>query len=153
MRAGRKIAVVAAVAVLFWTGLAVELSRPGDFRAYHRAVLQVAQGAHDAAQTAKLAARLKAAHRTTPAFTAAAFDDAAKALAGAQKQFAGQAPPDERSARLRDRLGPLLAREITLLGDVMRADDDTALRFGARALDGLARQLDDFITGEGRAGG
>ncbi|UQU67807.1 hypothetical protein COUCH_16685 [Couchioplanes caeruleus] len=149
MRTGWKIAVVAAVAVLFWAGLAVQLSRPGDYRAYHRTVLQVAQGAHDAAQTAKLTAQLRAGHRTTAAFTGAAFDDAAKALAGVQKQFAGQAPPDERAAGLRDRLGPLLARETAALGDVMRATDDAALRSGARALDDLARQLDDFITAEG----
>ncbi|MEV4701837.1 hypothetical protein [Actinoplanes sp. NPDC049316] len=147
MRTSRKLAVVAAVAVVFWAGLAVQLSRADDFRAYHRTVVQVAQGAHDAAQTAKLTAQIKAGHRATAAFTQAAFDDAAKALAGAQKQFAGQAPPGERGARLRDRLAPLLARETTAFGDVLRAGDDAALRAGARELDDVARQLNDFITG------
>jgi hypothetical protein len=149
VRTSRKIAVVATVAVLFWAGLAVELSRPEDFRAYHRTLLQVAQGAHDAAQTAKLTAQLEAGDRAGSAFTQAAFDDAAKALAGVQKQFAGQAPPDDRGARLRDRLAPLLARETTLLGDVMRAEDDAALRTGAQKLEVLAGQLNDFITGAG----
>ena len=131
---------------LLWAGLAYNLSRPADYQAYHRSVLQVAESAHDATQSGRLIAEQQLAGRVTTAFARTAFDDAGQALAGAQKKFAAQGPPDSRSAALRDRLGPLLAAAVTALGDTSQANDDSTLRTGAAELDALAQQLDDFIT-------
>ena len=141
-----KVAVAVTAAALFWVGLAYSLSRPADYRAYHRTVLQVAGAAHDAAQTGRLTGEQLLAHKATALYADTAFDDAAKALAGAQKQFASQAPPDGKSRRLRDAISPLLAQEVTALGDTTQATDDASLRAGVRTLDGLAQRLDAFIT-------
>ena len=144
MRTRVTVAIVAAA--LFWAGLAYNLSRPADYRSYHRTVLQVAAAAHDAAETGRLTGEQLLVHKATVLYADTAFDDAAKALAGAQKQFASQAPPDGKSRRLRAEMGPLLAREVTALGDTTQATDDVSLRAGVRTLDGLAQQLDAFIT-------
>jgi hypothetical protein len=141
-----RVAVAMAAAALFWAGLAYNLSRPPDYRSYHRTVLQVAGAAHDAAETGRLTGEQLLAHKATALYADTAFDDATKALAGAQKQFASQAPPDGASRRLRDEISPLLAQEVTALGDTTQATDDASLQTGVRTLDGLAQQLDAFIT-------
>src|SRR4051794_38609578 len=44
---------IAAVAVVaLWAGFAYDVSRPADARGYQRALVQAAESAHDAAQTA-----------------------------------------------------------------------------------------------------
>jgi hypothetical protein len=140
----RTVTAISAVA-LFWAGLAYDLSRPADYRAYHRTVLQVAAAAYDAAQTGRLIGEQVLADKATKPYATTTFDDAIKALAGAQKQFASQPPPDERSRRLRDEIGPLLAREVAALGDTAEATDEAALRAGVRTLGDVARHLDTFI--------
>jgi hypothetical protein len=107
--------------------------------------MQAAESAHDATQTAALVARLEAAGRVTGPFATAAFDDAAKGLAGAQRKFASEGPPDAESAGRRDRLNVLLGVAVTVLGDTAQTGDDGALRSGAARLDQVARQLDDFV--------
>jgi hypothetical protein len=131
---------------LLWAGFAYDLARPTDYQAYHRTMLQVAETAHDAAQTGRLTAQQQLAGHVTTAFAVTAFDDASQALAGAQKKFAVQGPPDSQSEALRDTLAPLLAASVTVLGDTAEAADDSTLRAGAARLDALAQQLDDFIT-------
>jgi hypothetical protein len=138
---------VAGTAVLvLWAGFAYNVSKPDDYRSYERTMVQVAGSAHDAAQTGRLTGEQELAGNVTALFARASFDDAAKALAGAQQKFAGQGPPDERSAGLRDRLSPLLAAAVVALGDTAEAPDDAALRDGVRRLDELAGKLDDFLT-------
>src|SRR4051794_1085883 len=83
----RTVTAISAVA-LFWAGLAYDLSRPADYRAYHRTVLQVAAVAYDAAQTGRLIGEQVLADKATKPYATTTFDDAIKALAGAQKQFA-----------------------------------------------------------------
>jgi hypothetical protein len=75
----------------------------------------------------------------------AAYDDATKALAGAAKKLADQAPPDDASTRLRDRLAPLVQTTERDLGDAAEADDDDALRAAITGLDGVAGRLNDLI--------
>src|SRR3954454_2128883 len=99
---------VTAVALL-WAGFAYDLSRPADYQAYHRTMLQVAESAHDATQTGWMTAEQQLGGRVTTLFARTAFDDAAKALSGAQKEFANEGPPDTRAAGLRDKLAPLLS--------------------------------------------
>ncbi|MCY1141608.1 hypothetical protein OWR29_26725 [Actinoplanes sp. Pm04-4] len=139
-------AVAVTAVVLLWAGFAYNMSRPADYPAYKRTMLQVAASAHDATQTGRLTAQQKWADRITTAFARTAFDEAGQALAGAQKKFAAQGPPDPRSAALRDALAPLLAQAVTTLGDTAEASDDGTLRAGAAHLDTLAQHLDDFIT-------
>jgi hypothetical protein len=146
-RIGR-LTVAGAALTLLWAGFAYDVSRPDDFRSYRRTLLQVAESAHDAAQTGRLVAEQQLAGRVTGGFARTAFDDAAKALAGAQQKFAGEGPPDAESRALRDRLSPLLAAEVVTLGDTAEAADDRRLRSGADALGSLAQRLDDFITAQ-----
>lgn len=146
MSTNRRIAVAAAAVAVFWAGLAFNLTRTPDYDAYHRTLLQVAESAHDATQTGRLTAEQQLTGRVSTAFARTAFDDAGQALAGAQKKFTTQGPPDPRSVALRDRLAPLLSAAVTALGNTAEADDDSTLRAGAAQLDALAQQLDDFIT-------
>jgi hypothetical protein len=141
--------VVAAIAVMtMWLGLAYDLSRPQEPSGYLRTLLQAAESAHDATQTGRLVGEQVLAGRVTTLFATAAFDDATTALAGAQQKFASQSPPDDRSAGLRDQLGPLLAQSVTALGDTVRATGDGPLRAGVTRLRDLAERLDDFITAQ-----
>ncbi|GIM90921.1 hypothetical protein [Paractinoplanes toevensis] len=120
----REVAISIAAVVLLWAGFAYDLTRPVDARGYHRTVLQVAEAAQDATQTGRLTGEQQLAGNVTGPFARAAFDDASRALAGAQQQFAGQGPPDRASAELRDRLTPLLADSVLALGDTARSATD-----------------------------
>lgn len=141
-----RLAIAGTAVALLWAGFAYHVTRPTDYQEYHRTMLHVAESAHDAAQTGQLTAELQLAGRVTTQFSQTAFDDAGQALAGAQKKFASQGPPDARSAVLRDRLAPLLSSAVTILGDTSQASDDSSLRSGATRLDALAQELDIFIT-------
>jgi hypothetical protein len=144
----RRIAVAVAAVAVFWAGLAFNLSRPADDRAYQRTMLQVAESAHDAAQTARLVAQEQLAGRVNSAFASAAFGDAAKGLAGAQQKFAGEGPPDTAAAALRDRLSPLLQAAVIALSDASEATGDSQLKGASDRLDVLAKQLRGFITAQ-----
>ncbi|MEV6350086.1 hypothetical protein [Actinoplanes sp. NPDC051851] len=141
---------IATVAVvLSWAGVAYDVSRPTDYRRYVRTMVQVAESGHDAAQTGRLIAQQQVDGRITAAFGTAAYDDAAKGLAGAQKKFAGEGLPDERSQRLRDELSPLLTGTVVALGDTVEASDDRAREAGSAKLGEFASSLEDFIEAYG----
>ena len=133
------------VPVLLWAGLAYVATAPTSESDYHRTVVQVAQAAHDAARTGALTGRQVLAGQLFGPFATSAFDDSIKAIAGAQKQFAGEPPPDDRSRRWRDQLATLLLPTVIWLGDAAAADGDAALRAAIDHLDPLADQLHDFI--------
>jgi hypothetical protein len=137
---------VAAVAVLLlYAGFAYNLSRPVGYRDYSRTMVQVAESAHDAAQTGRLVAQQQLDGQVTGLFAEVAYDDAAQGLAGAQKKFAGQGPPDPTSARLRDTLSPLLSDTVVALGDTAQAGDDRTRKAGAIRLGALAAHFQKFI--------
>jgi hypothetical protein len=148
MNRRREVAIAIAAVAVLWAGLAYQLSRPIDESGYRRTVLQVAESAHDAVQTGRMTGEQELAGDVTKLFATAAFDDATKALAGAQQQFASQGPPGPSSAALRDRLAPMLAAAVIALGDSAEASDDAALRSGVQRLGDLAEQLGDFITAQ-----
>jgi hypothetical protein len=132
--------------VLLWAGLAYVVTAPTSESDYHRTVVQVAEAAHDAARTGAMTGRQILAGQVFRPFATAAFDDSIKAMAGAQKQFAGEPPPpDERSRRWRDQLATLLLPAVMWLNDAAAAADDAALRASVERLDPLADQLHDFI--------
>jgi hypothetical protein len=143
-RYGRLVVVLAAL-LLLWAGLAYDVTRPTDYSAYHRTVVQVAESAHDGVRTGWLIGREQLADRVFGTFVTVAFDDATKAVSGASKEFAAEAPPDEASTRLRDELSPLLESAVRLLADASEAADDNALRTAVDELGKLADQLDAFV--------
>jgi acyl-CoA reductase-like NAD-dependent aldehyde dehydrogenase len=134
-----------AAVVLLLGGFAYTQSRPPTPSDYHRTLVQVAESAHDAVRTGWLTGREQLSGRVFGTFVMAAFDDAGGAIAGAGKKFAAAVPPDGRSARLRDRLNPLLQEAVRDLGDAARADNDDVLRAAVDALGRLADRLDTFI--------
>ena len=141
-----RVVVAGAAVLVLWAGFAYNVTKPDDYRAYERTMVQVAGSAHDAAQTGRLTGEQELAGNLTMVFARTSFDDASRALAGAQHKFAGQGPPDDRSVALRDRLGPLLAALVVALGDTAEAPDDATLRAGVRRLTELAGELDDFLS-------
>ncbi|SRR6266487_79048 len=143
-RLGRLPLVLTALALL-WAGFAVTSVRPPRYDGYLRSAVQVAEAAHNATRTGWLTGRQVLAGQVFPPFAETAFDDATRALGGAQKQFAEAAPPDERSKRLRDELASLLQRAGQLLSDAAQAPGDAALRAAVDALGPLADQLDAFV--------
>ncbi|BCJ47700.1 hypothetical protein GCM10010168_20590 [Actinoplanes ianthinogenes] len=138
-------AIAAGAVVIVWLGLAHQLVRPESYQHYARTMVQVAESAHDAAQTGRLVAEQQLAGRVTGAFSTAAYADATKGLAGAQQKFAAQGPPDEASRRLRDELSPLLGQAVVALGDASTADDDQTRELSAGRLGDLAGKLRQFV--------
>jgi acyl-CoA reductase-like NAD-dependent aldehyde dehydrogenase len=141
-----KASISLAAVLLLWAGFAYDVTRPADQRDYHRTVVQVAESAHDGVRTGWLVGREQLAGRVFGTFVTTTFDDAEKAVAGASKQFASEAPPDEASTRLRDELSPLLQSAINLLADASEPTDDAALRQAVDELGRLADQLDAFVA-------
>jgi hypothetical protein len=146
VRYRREVALTVAAVLLLWAGLAYDLTRPVDARGYHRTMVQVAEAAHDATESGRLTGEQQLAGHVTGPFARTSFDDAARALAGAQRKFAGQGPPDAASARLRDELAPLLAASVRALGDTAEAGGDDDRRAGVDRLGELAGRLADFVT-------
>jgi hypothetical protein len=140
-----KASIILAAVLLLWAGFAYDVTRPADRRDYHRTAVQVAESAHDGVRTGWLIGREQLADRVFGTFVTSTFDDAEKAVAGASKQFASEAPPDEASTGLRDQLSPLLRDAARLLGDASEAADDNALRQAVDELGKLADQLDAFV--------
>jgi acyl-CoA reductase-like NAD-dependent aldehyde dehydrogenase len=140
-----KVWIALAAVLLLWAGFAYDVTRPTDRREYHRTAVQVAESAHDGVRTGWLIGREQLAGRVFGTYVTATFDDAEKAVAGASKQFAAEAPPDEASTRLRDQLSPLLHSAVQLLADASEPADDSALRQAVDELGKLADQLDEFV--------
>jgi hypothetical protein len=139
--------VIAAAAVgLLWAGLAYNMSKPGDATGYLRTALQVAASAHDGASTGVLIGRQQLDQQVFAAFAVSAYDDARQALAGAQKKLADTPPPDKTSARLRDRLAPLVQAAVRDLGDAAQASGDAGLSAAVEALQHDAGRLGDLIA-------
>src|SRR6476660_1701079 len=131
--------------VLLYAGFVYDLSRPADARHYRDGVVQVAQSAHDAVESGWITGQLELYHRVVPPYADAAYGDATKTLSGAARQFAGQGPPDDRSAALRDQLGPLLQDAVRWLGTAANAGDDEQLRNAVDELDRIGDRLDAFV--------
>jgi hypothetical protein len=130
---------------LLWAGFAYTVSRPVDASGYLRSAVQVAESAHDAAVTGALTGRQQLDGQVFAVFAATAYDDATKTVAGAAKKLAGQPPPDDTSAALRDRLATLVQTTVRELGDAAAADDEQALSTAVNELDDVAGKLDDLI--------
>ncbi|MCW3819313.1 hypothetical protein ONA91_33215 [Micromonospora sp. DR5-3] len=139
--------IIAATALLgLWAGLAYQVSQPPAASGYARTVLQVAASAHDAATTGVLVARQQLRDHLTDAYTTTAYDDAVRAVAGAQQKLATAVAPDDASAALRDRLVPLVQDTVRDLSDAAAARDETTLGHAIDALGRTSRQLNDLVA-------
>jgi hypothetical protein len=143
--AAKRLAIATAAVLLFWAGVAYNLSKPPDASDYLRIALQAAASAHDGAATGVLIGRQQLHQQVFAAFTVSAYEDARQALAGAQKKLADTPPPDPVSAGLRDRLAPPVQAAVHDLGDAAEASDDAALRAAVDALSHDAQQLGALI--------
>jgi hypothetical protein len=140
-----RLVISASAVALLWAGLAFDLSRPADAADYLRTALQAAESAHDGAATGALIGRQELDQQVFTAFAISAYEDAGKALAGAQKKLADTPPPDDESAGLRDRLAPMVQAAVHDLGDAATAGGDALLRAAVDALERDAEQLSALI--------
>ncbi|MFG2052959.1 hypothetical protein ACGFI9_02925 [Micromonospora sp. NPDC048930] len=137
---------IAAVALLgLWAGFAYQVSRPPEASDYLRTAVQVATSAHDAAATGVLVGRQQLRGHLTGPFADTAYDDALRAVAGAQHELAAAIPPDPATTALRDRLAPLVQAAGRSLTDAAGAADESRLRAAIDDLDETADRLDRLI--------
>jgi hypothetical protein len=142
MRATGWAAATLAAVALAWGGAGYLATKPVDFHDYRVTAVQAAQSAYDALATASLTGTALLAGRVTRPYADSMLGDARSALSGAAKQFAGVGPPDDRTRKMRDRLGPLLVRANAVLPD--RSSDLT--RTALDAIRPVEAGLDQFIT-------
>jgi hypothetical protein len=131
-----------------WAGAGYLMTKPTDYHDYRVAAVQSAQSAYNSVATVAVTGAAKLDGRVFAPYLSTVLDDARKALAGAAKQFAKQAPPTVATVAMRDQLGPLLLTASSTVGDVERAAadrDDRALRQALRSLDAVGRDLSKFI--------
>jgi hypothetical protein len=139
---------VAVVLALAWGVVGYYTSKPTDFHDYREAAVHAAQSAHYSLSTTDQTVRAHLRGQTFDGYVRSTLDDSAKATAGAAKQFAGEAPVDAATVRMRDELGPLLLAATHALGDLQRAEqsgDDGELRRGVEALPPIDERLSEFI--------
>ncbi|WBB81052.1 hypothetical protein O7606_06625 [Micromonospora sp. WMMD882] len=123
---------------LCWGGVGYASTRTPTADDYRRAAAGAARSAYHALVTADLVGRARLAGRLPSPYTGNVLDDGRAAVSGAARRFAAATPVDAPTARLRDRLGPLLLAATDRLTDVRRAaraPDPSALR---RSVDALA---------------
>jgi hypothetical protein len=139
---------VAVAALLVWALVGYYATKPTDFHAYRKGAVQAAQSAYYSVWAAERTVQAQLDGRTFDTYVRSALDDAVKATAGAAKQFAGEAPVDAATNRMRDQLGPLLLTATRTLGDVQMAEqsgDETAVRRSMQALQPVGDRLSEFI--------
>jgi hypothetical protein len=139
---------VVSLLAVCWGVVGYLQTKPTDHHDYRKAAVQAAESAYNAVATVRLTGEAELAGRVFPPYVATMMDDARQALAGAAKQFTAEAPPDQTTTQMRDRLGPLLVAANARLGEADSAvqdGDDQALREAVDALDQVGEQLSDFL--------
>jgi len=134
------------VAVL--VGLGVLSQRPADYTSYHKEALSSAEGALSAVRSLRLAVDASQHGRILPPVLKNMIDDSRTAATTAVQQLGDQDVPDERSARLRDEVSPLLAEAVSEISEAARAidsDDEDLLNKTLDRMAETADDLDDFI--------
>ncbi|MFI7600315.1 hypothetical protein [Actinoplanes sp. NPDC049681] len=150
-RRATRLGIAATALLLFWAGVAYQVSGPTAPEDYRRTMVQVAEATHDAAGTGALVARQQLAGQVFPTFADTAYDDASTALAGAARQLAAEPPPDPAGTAMRDRLAPLLRDTVKDLGDAATAEGDDQRRGAADRLDRHAADLSRLLKDWGAA--
>lgn len=135
----------AVVLALLWGGAGYLVTRPTTFHDYRMTAVDAAQSTYNALATARLAGAARLDRRVTEPFLDSVLADSREALAGAAKRFAGESPPDARTAAMRDELGPMLVRASTALDGLENAADDAALRAALDPVAAAAGEVDGFL--------
>jgi hypothetical protein len=86
-----------------------------SYHDYQVAAVGSARAAHNALAAAELTGEGVLARWVTPPYAETRLSDSRSELGGAADRLAGVGPPDERCARMRDELRPLLARANVVL--------------------------------------
>lgn len=133
----RKWVIAVAVVLACWMGGYAFHTRAPDATAYRELCVQSAQGALDGLGTARLASD----DGSFGTYRKAMLGDAQELIGQARSGMAGQAPPDEQSAKRRDTLVPLLDRAERAYEDFVND------RVDAAALEPIEAQLRAFIDG------
>jgi type II secretory pathway pseudopilin PulG len=144
----RSTIIVVTVIVAVLVGLGVLSQRPADYTSYHKAALSSAEEALSAVRSLRLAVDASQQGRTLPTVLKNVIDDSRTAATTAVQQLGDQEVPDERSARLRDEVSPLLAETVSEISETARAidSDDTALLHrSSDRLGAIGDKLDDFV--------
>jgi hypothetical protein len=136
------------VLVVIWAIFGYFATKPTDVHDFRKTAVQSAQSAYFSISTADLAVRAHLAGKTLDTYLHAVLDDASKGVSAAASEFAGEAPIDEATTRIRDELAPLLAAAVRALQELRRAeesDDQQALRRYDQNLRPLRTRLNRFI--------
>jgi hypothetical protein len=141
----RRLMIALGAVLALWVGFAVTVTAPPDRSDYRRTAVQAAESARDAAGTGALVAQTQLDGDAFGTFVGTAYDDATRTVAGAAKQIAGQPPPDDASAQLRDEVLPLVQEAVHALGDASRATSMATLRAALAALNDVAGKLADIV--------
>ena len=136
---------VAIVLALVWGGAGYLVTRPTTFHDYRVTAVDAARSAYNALATARIAGTARLDRRVTEPYLESVLADSREALAGAAKRFAGESPPDARTAAMRDELGPMLVRASAALDGLENAGDDAALRAALGPVAEAADEVDGFL--------
>jgi hypothetical protein len=139
---------MALVLALAWGTWGYYASKPTDVHDYRQVAVQSAQSAYYSVSTMELTVGAQLDGNTLDPYVRSALDESTRAVAGAAKRFAGEAPVDAATTQMRDQLGPLLLATTRALGDLQMAEqsgDDQALRRCVEALRPIADRLSEFI--------
>jgi hypothetical protein len=149
MTFGRPARVAAGLLVVAATGCFQPVGPARTFHDYELKAESTAKSARSSVETARLAVRIATRGRAFPPYVSVLLSEAETDASNSQGTFEGIQPPDQRAARLRDRLTTLLDET----GDVLSTLRITArraelqqLRGEAKRLPALSKRLDDFAT-------
>jgi len=112
-----------------------------SFRDYRVAAVASARAAHNALAAAEFTGEAVLAKLATPPYAETRLSDSRTALGGAEERLAGVGPPDERCARMRDELRPLLARANVVLSVIESAVTEQ----NVADIEPVALALDAFV--------
>lgn len=142
---------VAALVVVIACAMVIGLhpiSPARTFDAYEHKAKDTAESVLSSVQTARLAARVGSRGDLFGPYTSVVLSESDDAIGGAQAVFESVQPPDAHSDRLRDELGKLLSDASDIVSTLRidaRRGELGALAREARPLDGLSRDLNEFI--------
>ncbi|WDZ82760.1 hypothetical protein [Micromonospora cathayae] len=149
MSTRRAMATLLVLLALCWGGTGYAATRPTDAHDYRRAAIEAARSAYDVTVTVRLVGSARAAGRLPLPYTVATLNDGRSALAGAAQRLVVARPVDDATARIRDRLGPLLLAAAAGLDDLrraVRAPDLAALTGAVAALAPVGTALAAFLA-------
>jgi hypothetical protein len=115
-----------------------------SFGAYEEKAATTADAVLSAVENARLAIKAAREDRAFAPYVTTLLDEAEQDASGAQGTFGSIQPPDDMSAALSDRLGPLLEHAVKAIGDLREAARGGRMADLARGETPLARASKDL---------